>query len=145
MKSKQAIIEIPKGSHYKYELKNGVLTLDRVLSVQYPENYGFLIDTLSEDGDALDIFVLSMEPIPAHTRVDVQVLGVIEMLDNGIRDPKIVAKIVGDYLQVSKHTLHDIKGFLESYKENTRVHSMGYEKRAEEVILDAERRFTNGK
>src|SRR5690606_14099286 len=59
----QAIIEIPQGSKAKYELdkESGLLRLDRVLfsSLSYPHNYGFIPRTLGEDGDPLDIIVLS--------------------------------------------------------------------------------------
>ena len=62
-----AIIEIPLGSSNKYELdkKTGLLKLDRVLhsAVYYPANYGFIPQTLADDGDPLDVLVLGAEPV----------------------------------------------------------------------------------
>src|SRR5258708_2199113 len=62
----EAVIEIPRGSHNKYEFDQatGVIRLDRVLysSVHYPADYGFVLDTCAEDGDPLDILVLVEEP-----------------------------------------------------------------------------------
>ncbi|MGN0904725.1 MAG: inorganic diphosphatase, partial [Alphaproteobacteria bacterium] len=61
------VIEVPKGSKYKYELdkKSGLIRVDRVLysSVHYPANYGFIPRTYCDDRDPLDILVLGQEPV----------------------------------------------------------------------------------
>ena len=66
-------IEISKGSNIKYEWdeKNKVLTLDRILhsSVVYPENYGFIPQTLCEDGDPLDVLILSNQKLKNHVHL----------------------------------------------------------------------------
>src|SRR5690349_16383073 len=83
----RAIVEISKGSRAKYELdkETGMLKLDRVLysSVVYPANYGFIPRTLGDDGDPLDIMVLSQVEIRPLTLVKARVIGVMRMIDGG--------------------------------------------------------------
>src|SRR5262245_66031466 len=75
----RAIIEIPKGSKLKYELdkRTGLLMLDRVLysAVHYPACYGFIPQTLAEDGDPLDVLVLMQEPVHPLTIVRSRAIG----------------------------------------------------------------------
>ena len=88
-------IEIQKGSKSKYELDKptGVLRLDRVLytSTVYPASYGFIPRTLADDGDPLDVLVLCSEPILPATLVQCYPIGVINMIDDGKMDEKIIA------------------------------------------------------
>jgi inorganic pyrophosphatase len=93
-----AIVEMPKGSSYKYEVnkEDGGLKLDRPLNQSIPFNYGFIPETLCQDGDPLDVFVLSHHPIPPLTKVEVNILGVLKCTDNGIEDDKLVASLVGE-------------------------------------------------
>lgn len=69
----EAIVEIPRGSHNKYEIDHasGAIRLDRVLfsSVQYPADYGFIPNTKSADGDPLDVLILVEEPTFPGCRV----------------------------------------------------------------------------
>jgi inorganic pyrophosphatase len=85
-----AIVEIPKGSRAKYELdkETGLLKLDRVLysSVYYPANYGFIPQTYCDDGDPLDVLVLSMIDIQPLCIVRAKIIGVMRMLDSGEAD-----------------------------------------------------------
>jgi inorganic pyrophosphatase len=78
-------IEVPAGYNNKYEFDHasGMLQLDRVLhsSVFYPLDYGFIPQTLCEDGDPLDILVMSTHPLPVGSMVDVRVIGVLDMED----------------------------------------------------------------
>ena len=125
----RAIVEIPKGSSNKYELdkKSGMLRLDRVLSsaVYYPANYGFVPQTLAEDGDPLDVLVFSTELIPALCICDARPVGVMTMIDDGQPDHKIVAvlkndPVYSDYQKASdfpRHTFKMLKRFLEDYKQ----------------------------
>lgn len=91
----RAVIEIPKGKSTKYEycpeLKQFVL--DRCLpsSMCYPCSYGFIPNTLAEDGDALDILIYNDAPIDRGTVVNARVLGVLDMEDSGEKDWKIIA------------------------------------------------------
>jgi inorganic pyrophosphatase len=123
-----AIIEIPKASRAKYELdkESGLLRLDRVLysSMYYPANYGFIPRTYCDDGDPLDILVISNITIQPLCIVRAQVIGVMQMLDGGEADDKIIAMAVDDISvshinEISKlptHYLNEIKSFFEDYK-----------------------------
>src|SRR6478735_5723050 len=81
-----AVIEIPKGSHHKYEgdKPTGLLRLDRVLysAVHYPANYGFIPRTHADDGDPLDILVLMQEACYPLTIVNARALGGLRMTDD---------------------------------------------------------------
>ena len=90
-----AVVEIEKGSKKKYELdkETGLIRLDRILytSTHYPANYGFIPRTLADDGDPLDVLILCNEPIDPTVIVECYAIGVINMLDNGKNDEKIIA------------------------------------------------------
>ena len=122
------IIEIPLGSSHKYELdkKSGLLKLDRVLysAVYYPANYGFIPQTLAEDGDALDVLVLGAAPVIPLTLVSARAIGIMTMTDQEEADHKIIAVHVNDpeydsYQEASElppHRLAVLKRFFEDYK-----------------------------
>lgn len=124
-----ACIEIPKGSKMKYEMdkETGMLILDRILhtSMQYPANYGFIPKTLSDDGDPLDVLVLSSESIAPGTLVRCYPIGVIAMIDNGDYDEKVIAipfkdPFYNEYKDVSqlpKHIALEMQHFLKVYKD----------------------------
>src|SRR5438128_2287290 len=94
------VIEVPMGSKNKYELdkSTGLLRLDRVLfsSVHYPANYGFVPQTLCDDGDPLDALVFGQEPVLPLTLVDVRAIGVMKMRDDKGFDDKLLAVNIGD-------------------------------------------------
>ena len=94
------MIEIPRGSHLKYEVDKptGLLRLDRVLysAVHYPANYGFIPRTHADDGDPLDILVLMQEPVEPLTIVRARALGGLRMIDDKGGDDKIVAVCIDD-------------------------------------------------
>lgn len=124
----QAIIEIPEGSKAKYELDkaSGLLRLDRVLysSFHYPSNYGFIPQTLGEDNDPLDIIVLSQIPIQPLCIVEAKVLGVMQMVDSGEPDDKIIAVTNTDMSvahlneidELPPHYYKELRNFFEEYK-----------------------------
>jgi inorganic pyrophosphatase len=89
------IIEIPRGSHQKYEMdkKTGLLRLDRVLysAVFYPANYGFIPRTYCDDRDPLDILVLGQEPVVPMCILTARPIGVMQMWDQDEEDDKIIA------------------------------------------------------
>lgn len=95
-----AFIEIPKGSRNKYEFDKEaqVWKLDRVLysSVAYPSDYGYIPETLSDDGDPLDVLVLGRFPTFPGCVIEVRPIGAIEMEDTGDNDEKIIAVPTGD-------------------------------------------------
>nr|PZN70758.1 MAG: inorganic diphosphatase [Bacillota bacterium] len=125
----EAIIEIPAGSQNKYEVdkKRGVLRLDRVLysPVHYPTDYGFVDETLEEDGDPIDILVLVSNPTVPGCIVDTRIIGVLVMSDDkgvdnkllGVaqRDPRYAQ--VKDLSDVPSHRLLEIEHFFRTYKE----------------------------
>jgi inorganic pyrophosphatase len=123
------IIEIPKGSNNKYEIdkKTGLIALDRAnySSAPYPFNYAFAPQTLWEDGDALDIVVLSTFPIHVGVLVRVRPVAGMLMVDEGDNDYKVIAVPVADkrwedtqnLKDVNKHTIKEIQHFFETYKQ----------------------------
>ena len=94
------LIEIPQGSRTKYEIDKttGLLRLDRIIysSFHYPINYGFIPQTLDEDGDELDSLVVCAEPIPTGVWLEAKVIGVLNFVDDGEADHKIVLVPVDD-------------------------------------------------
>jgi inorganic pyrophosphatase len=123
-----AFIEIPRGSRNKYEFDEelGRLKLDRVLysSVHYPTDYGFVPDTLAEDGDHLDILVLMQEPTFPGCIIEARPIGGLDMSDEKGPDFKVLAVPVGDprYQHVADltslgdHWLREIETFFATYK-----------------------------
>jgi inorganic pyrophosphatase len=123
-----AIVEIPKGSNNKYEIdkKTGLIALDRAnySSAPFPYDYGFAPQTLWEDGDALDVIILSTFPIALGVLVRVRPVAVMEMIDSGESDYKIIAVPVDDkrweetqdLKDINAHTIKEIQHFLETYK-----------------------------
>jgi inorganic pyrophosphatase len=122
------ISEIPMGSSNKYELdkKTGLLKLDRVLysAVHYPANYGFIPQTLAEDGDPLDVLVLASSPVVPLTLVVARAIGLMTLTDQQEVDHKVIAVHVNDpeydsYQQTRElppHRLAVLKRFFEDYK-----------------------------
>ena len=90
-----AVIEIEKGSSVKYEYDGGlgVFRYDRSLdsAMVYPSNYGSIPSTLCDDGDPLDVLVISERAIDKGTVVECRVLGVLDMDDDGDKDYKVLA------------------------------------------------------
>ncbi len=123
------VIEIKKGSKKKYELdkETGLLILDRILytSTHYPANYGFIPRTLADDGDPLDVLVLTTEDIDPMVLVKCYPIGVIVMMDGGKRDEKIIAipfddptyNTYGDISDLPAHIFDEMRHFFETYKE----------------------------
>jgi inorganic pyrophosphatase len=89
------LIEIPLGSGVKYEVdkETGVLFVDRILytSMVYPFNYGFIPGTLEEDGDPVDVLVISQDPLIPGSVIRVRPIGVLETEDEKGFDAKVVA------------------------------------------------------
>lgn len=123
------IIEIPKGSPNKYEIdkKTGLIALDRAnySSAPYPFDYGFVPQTLWDDGDALDIIVPSTFPLATGILVRVRPVALMEMIDDGESDYKVIAVPVDDkrwddvqdLADLNQHNVKEWKHFFETYKE----------------------------
>lgn len=130
-----ALIEIPKGSKAKYEIdkESGLIKLDRVVyaSMYYPLNYGFIPQTMGEDHDPLDIVVLTQVSVVPLCIIPCKVIGVMQMVDRGEADDKIIAVAeqdpsVSNYEDISDlpHYLREeLTHFFENYKtlENKKV------------------------
>ena len=146
-------IEISKGSKNKYELdkETGSLILDRILytSTHYPHNYGFIPKTYAEDNDPLDVLVICSESIVPLALVDCYPIGVLEMIDSGCEDMKIIAIAKNDPVfnsfkdikEIPDHILQEIKHFFIVYKQlegkETVVENVRGRKLALQVIKDA--------
>lgn len=125
----EALIEIPAGSQNKYEFDKdkGVLRLDRVLysPVHYPTDYGYIPETLEDDGDPIDILVMITNPTVPGCIIDTRVVGVLSMQDDKgvdnkllgvpLRDPRFVH--VQDLTDVPPHVLREIEHFFQTYKD----------------------------
>lgn len=122
------IIEIPNGSRNKYEIdkETGLIALDRVLHTAqaYPFDYGFVPQTLWDDGDALDVVLLTTQPLLPGILVHARPVGILPMVDGGEKDEKVLAvpasdprfADIQDLSDVNKHTLKEIVHFFETYK-----------------------------
>lgn len=113
----KAFIEIPAWSTHKYELDKdtGLLVLDRVLNQHVPTNYGFIQDTLAEDGDPLDVFIVTAQPLLPGSVCKLRVQGLLICTDNGTPDNKILASLVEGPV-ISKDMLDSIIRYLRTYK-----------------------------
>jgi inorganic pyrophosphatase len=122
------LIEIPARSKNKYEFDKDMnaFALDRVLfsSVQYPYDYGFVPNTLADDGDPLDGMVLMDQPTFPGCVIAARPIGMLEMIDGGDRDEKILCvpdadpryRNVTSLKDVASHRLDEIAEFFKTYK-----------------------------
>jgi inorganic pyrophosphatase len=122
------IIEIPKFSPNKYEIdkETGLIALDRVNygAAPYPFDYGFAPQTLWDDNDALDVIVFSTFPLSTGILVKVRPVGIMEMIDGGESDHKVLAvpvddrrwEQVQDLGDLNSHLLREYANFFETYK-----------------------------
>ena len=122
------VVEIPAGSRNKYEYcaEAGIMALDRVLhsSVRYPFDYGFVPNTLAEDGAPLDAMVIMQEPTFAGCLIKARPIGVLDMQDSGAYDGKLLCVPVADprqkgitsIRQIAPNQLEDVAEFFRTYK-----------------------------
>jgi inorganic pyrophosphatase len=125
----EVIIEIPKGQRNKYEMDHttGRIRLDRMLftSTRYPADYGFIEDTLADDGDPLDALVLLEEPTFPGCVIDARVIGMFRMRDEKGGDDKVLCvpahdprmEHLRDIHHVSEFERLEIQHFFEVYKQ----------------------------
>lgn len=148
-----AVIEIPQGSRAKYEIdkESGLLRLDRIIysSFYYPCNYGFIPQTYGGDKDPLDILVLTSQPVVPLCLMEAKVVGVMQMVDSGDADDKIIAVAANDpsvkhfnnIEELPKHFFDELRHFFEEYKklENKTVvvEEFGDKHAALQIINDA--------
>lgn len=123
------MIEIPKGSRNKYEVdhKTGRIRLDRTLftATQYPADYGYVEETLGEDGDPLDALVLIQEPTFPGCLITARAIGMFRMRDEKGGDDKVICVPSDDPRQEHLRDIHhvaefyklEIQHFFEVYKD----------------------------
>jgi inorganic pyrophosphatase len=127
--SVNVMVEIPKGSRnkYEYDSKRKVIKFDRMLfsAMHYPSDYGFITDTLAEDGDPMDALVLVWEPTFPGCMIEARPVGLFRMRDEKGPDAKILCIPLGDpmwnYIKtldnVPPHLLKEIEHFFKVYKD----------------------------
>ena len=153
------VVEIPTGSNHKIEWdrKNACFMLDRVEPMAFakPCNYGFIPQTLDEDGDELDVLLITDQPLTTGIYTKARILGVMKFVDDGEVDDKIIAvpaddRNNGDAYEIledlPKRTLEQIEFHFNHYKDlkkpgSTKVLSFGDVEEAKEVIADAIKRW----
>jgi inorganic pyrophosphatase len=152
------VVEIPKGSRNKYEMdhESGAVWLDRHLftATTYPADYGFVPETLAEDGDPLDALVLLEEPTFPGCHIRARPLGVFWMRDEKGPDAKILCvpstdprwETVNDLEDLGPYLLKEIGHFFEVYKalephKHTEVRDWGGVAASHAVIDDARARY----
>ncbi len=155
----EAIIEIPMGTKNKFEInkETGKIKLDRVLysALSYPGEYGFIDKTLSDDGDPLDILIISSFPTFPGCVVDARVIGYLDVIDNNEGDQKVIAVLDKDprldHLKEIEDLpvpqLEEIKDFFLNYKtlQDIKVEIKDFHSRedAEKLIFDALENYKN--
>ncbi|WP_182086051.1 inorganic diphosphatase [Aureimonas sp. ME7] len=159
------IIEVPVGGHpIKYEMDKeaGALFVDRFLytPMTYPGNYGFVPHTLSDDGDPIDVLVVSTRPLFPGCVINCRPIGVLKMEDNKGLDEKVIAvpspELTQRYVNVTEHTdlpeitLKQIEHFFEHYKDLepgkwVKIGGWAGSAEAKTMILEAVTRFDEAK
>jgi inorganic pyrophosphatase len=151
------VVEIPLGSSVKYELdkESGMIKMDRVLysAVYYPANYGFIPRTMAEDDDPLDVLLLCQASVAPLTVVQARGIGVLVMIDSGVRDYKIIAVASADpeynqYREASElpaHKLAVVRRFFQDYKQlenkEVKVERIEAAKNVYPIVENAMRRY----
>ena len=134
------VIEIPCGSKNKYEIdkETGLIKLDRAMHTaqDYPFDYGFVPQTLWDDDDALDVIVLTTYPLAPGILVNVRPVAILNMIDSGDADDKVIGvptedprwDEVRDLGDINKHSLKEFEHFLSTYKnlQNKVIEIKGY-------------------
>jgi inorganic pyrophosphatase len=122
------IVEINRGSKNKYEIdkETGIIALDRVghTSQDFPFDYGFVPQTLWDDGDALDVILLTTYPLIPGILVRARPVAIMSMIDSGEGDDKLIAvpvddprwKGVNNLEDINPHTIKEIQHFYSTYK-----------------------------
>lgn len=116
-------VEIPQNSPIKYEVdkESGAIMVDRFMhtAFSYPFNYGFIPNTLADDGDAVDVLVISTHPVQAGAVITVRPIGLLEMEDEAGLDNKIIA-VPTDKVDPFQSNIKDIKDLPEATKDMIR-------------------------
>jgi inorganic pyrophosphatase len=155
------LVEIPKGSRnkYEYDYKRRMIRYDRMIfsSMHYPSDYGFFLETLGEDGDALDAMVLVSEPTFPGCVIEVRPIGVFYMTDEKGPDAKILCVPVSDPIwnkfytleEINPHLKNEIEHFFQVYKDLEKkkvgIEGWGNKQEALQLISQAQERYLQQK
>lgn len=155
------VVEIPTGSNHKIEWdrKNACFMLDRIEPIAFakPTNYGFIPQTLDEDGDELDVLLITDQPLTTGIYTEAKILGVMKFVDDGEVDDKIIAvpaddRNNGDAIKsledLPKRLIEQIEFHFNHYKDlkkpgTTNVKEFAGIDEAKQVIKDAIARWNN--
>lgn len=155
------VVEIPTGSNHKIEWdrKHACFMLDRIEPIAFakPTNYGFIPQTLDEDGDELDVLLVTDQPLTTGIYTEARVLGVMKFVDDGEVDDKIIAVVAddrnnGDCYQtladLPKRLIEQIEFHFNHYKDlkkpgTTEVKEFAGLDEAKQVIKDSIDRWNN--
>lgn len=163
--SVNVIIEIPANAEpvkYEVDKDSGALMVDRFMSAPmfYPANYGFVPHTLSDDGDPVDVLVVTPTPLVHGCVIPARPVGVLQMSDEAGQDAKVVAvpagKLAPEYKDVTSYTqlpellIQQIQHFFEHYKELekgkwVKVDGWADADAAKQEILDSIQRYEETK
>lgn len=153
------VVEIPEGSCHKIEWdrKNAVMMLDRVEPKIFakPTNYGFIPQTLDEDGDELDALIITRDPLPTGVYLQARVIGVMKFVDDGEVDDKVVVVPADDrdtgnairsLADLPEQLIKQIEFHFNHYKAlkkpgSTKVEYWGDAEEAKKVIRESQARW----
>lgn len=151
------VVEIPKGSRnkYEYDYEKKMIRYDRMIfsSMHYPSDYGFVPETLAEDGDALDALVLVSEPTFPGCLIETHPIGLFKMRDEKGPDAKLICVPISDPVwskitsleEMNPHLLNEIEHFFQVYKdlEKKKVGIEGWENKeaAYKAIVNSRERY----
>lgn len=153
------VVEIPAGSNQKIEWdrKLGAMMLDRIEPAVFakPTNYGFIPQTLDEDGDELDVLIVTDQPLTTGIYMEARIIGVMKFVDDGEVDDKIIAvaaddRQTGDTIEtladLPKQLIKQIEHHFSHYKDlkkpgSTKVEGFEDITSAKQVIAEAIERW----
>lgn len=113
----------------------GKIRADRFVALPYPENYGYVPDTLADDGDPLDVFLISEHVLTPGTIIKATIIGMVPMLDNGEKDHKLLAVFeLEGTLDYEEIRIKAIRNFLTTYKNKVELEETVDEQVAEAYL-----------
>ena len=155
------VVEIPKGSRnkYEYDYEKKMIRYDRMIfsSMHYPSDYGFVPETLAEDGDALDALVLVSEPTFPGCLIEVRPIGLFRMRDEKGPDAKLLCVPTSDPIwnslrdleEVNEHLKNEIEHFFQVYKdlEKKKVGIEGWDSKEQALLIirESQERYRQNK
>jgi len=159
-KTLNTIIEIPKGSMLKteYSTELGIFVLDRVEPEIFakPVNYGFIPKTWDEDNDPLDTLIITSEPLTTGLLVRAKVIGILNFIDDGENDHKIICvpeddrnegNVINDITDLPKRWMEKLEHHFTHYKDlkqanSTKVEGWGNKEDAWKIIMECVARYS---